>query len=228
MKRIVVSILSVAFLSGLFVDISFAEETQPIATIQEKASDATSNNVNKSESKAQTFNNSELTGQKNTAEKLKNDLRKYNEKQQELIQKYKNMTNKEFIWDKVKNYLLKFLVACGVVGALFGTYCCGFKYGFDDGYDIWDHDQNPIFGEDVEKGYKQWKDRRKYKGFEQGYKDGFSNASKCNRVLADTSLLVSTLLATFKPDSFPQKGKSFNDVKELYYNATNFYDTYLK
>lgn len=83
MKKFISSILSLALLSGLFVNPSFAEEIQPAEVTQEKAS-----NVQ--------LKQSGLTAQEKAAEKLKSDLKKYNEKQQKLIQKYENMTDKEF------------------------------------------------------------------------------------------------------------------------------------
>lgn len=249
MKRIITSILSLAFLSGLFVNTSFAEEIHPTATAQRSASsglnsenqqkpsiavsDSVINETKYTETSNQPGlnknNSNKKTGREKDIALLKNYMRIYNENQQKLIQKYENMTDKEIRWDKIKKFLKKAFVSCGtvaaIVGAYIGTYLHGLKNGFEDGY-------NSIWTWPKGFGYKKGEDRQKYKGrkngFNQGYADGFAETYKCSRVLTDTLYLTSTLLTALQPDSFTKTGKTFKDFKELYYNATNFYDTYSK
>ncbi len=243
MKKVIASILSLALLSGLFVNASFAEEIQPAEVTQEKAF-----NVQ--------LNQSDLTAQEKAAEKLKSDLKKYNEKQQKLIQKYENMTDKEFKWDKIKKTFMKIL---GAVVSFLGTvwvidlyydkenqgYKKGVKAGYHnghiDGYKEGAEKERSICekgGGDYLMGFmmglNQGFEEGRLKGIEEGFYQGEVKArtecdrnarAKCDNVLPDTGALVKKVLANLHPDHFP---KNFDDVKDLYNNATNFYNTYLK
>lgn len=252
-KKISVSILSVAFLSGLFVNISFAERPQTNITVSQKKASNLLHSENQQNPNAVALDNvsvkdtihadssnqlrtNKKTGREKTIEFLKKYTKDYNETQQRLIRQYENMTDKEIRWDKIKKFFMRACIFCGtvgsLVGALIGTYCLGLKWGFDDGYDsfYW----YVIPGETPPKdfGYKKGEDRQKCRGekngFNQGYADGLVDADKCNYVVSNTSFLFATVLTILKPDSFPKEGKNFNDVKEVYYNLTNFYDEYLK
>lgn len=227
MKKVIASILSLALLSGLFVNPSFAEEIQSTKVAQEKAS-----NIQ--------LNQPGLTAQEKAAEKLKSDLKKYNEKQQKLIQKYENMTDKEFRWDKVKKFLMKAFFALVCTGFVSGTYLymskkmtderkagreAGEKVGYDFGYDL-GHKTGYYFGRQA--GYDEGeRDGRKFGEFDCIVKHHFQDPKECiDR--AKAKKVVNKILAFLHPDVFSKKGKNFDDVKEVYYNLTNFYDKYLK
>ncbi len=143
MKKVIASILSLALLSGLFVNPSFAEEIQSTKVAQEKAS-----NVQ--------LNQPGVTAQEKAAEKLKSDLKKYNEKQQKLIQKYENMTDKEFRWDKIKKALmksLKLLLGCGTVGIWGASYYYVAKKYYKEGCEA----AIKAMQEDFEEGFEKIK-----------------------------------------------------------------------
>lgn len=196
MKKVIASILSLALLSGLSVNPSFADEIQPAEVTQEKAS-----NVQ--------LNQPGLTAQEKAAEKLKSDLKKYNEKQQKLIQKYENMTDKEFRWDKIKRFLIKASVAIAIVYVFSTTFLYAACKGLDEGEDCWRENIN------YKRGYAN--------GENDGVKRSNESNTKCNNILPNTRELVKKILATLHPDSFKKRGKTFTDVKKLYDNANDFY-----
>lgn len=223
MKKVIASILSLALLSGLFVNPSFAEEIQTAEVTQEKAS-----NVQ--------LNQPGLTAQEKAAEKLKSDLKKYNEKQQKLIRKYENMTDKEFKWDKIKKFLMKAFFALVCAGFVSGSYLyiskkmaderksgeeAGKKVGYDFGHKIG-------YYSGYQAGYDEGEsDGRKFGEFDCVVKHHFQDPKECiDR--AKTKKVVNKILASLHPYVFSKKGKNFDDVKEVYYNLTNFYDKYLK
>ncbi len=232
MKRFISSILSLAFLSGLFVNSSFAEELQSTEVAQEKASNmcgpesqqdsttVTSDNASKNETAhMETVNqpanlNKDNVNKKSNREKaietLQNNIKKYTEKQQKLIKKYENMTDKQFTW---------FSYAVGAAFGFLGSFV-GSAIGLAISLLI-DKSIVDSYNEGYEEGYA--------KGQENS-EDPFAKRAKCNKGLPpQTKQLVVKLLALLHPDSFPKngQGKSFNDVKEVYYNLTNFYNEYL-
>ena len=219
MKKFISSMLSLAFLSGLFVNSSFAAGIQPSEVAQEKAPNTQ-------------LNQSELTAQEKTAEKLKSDLKKYNEKQQKLIQKYENMTNKEFRWDKIKKFFMKAFFVLVCAGFVSRTYLyiskkmadertAGEEVGYDFGHKIG-------YYSGYQAGYDEGEsDGRKFGEFDCVVKHHFQDPKECiDRTKAKK--VVNKILASLHPDVLSKKGKNFDDVKEVYYNLTNFYDRYLK
>lgn len=227
MKKIIASVLTLAFLSGGSVNISFAEEIQLAETAQEKALNMLNNNDKNdvcdgldNTSKNETID-SEVTNKpanpiKNNAnkksareksiEKIKNDI----EKKQKLIQKYENMTDKKFSWRRV------LLATIKSIGVLFLMSCSMCAIGI-------------ALLRNFELGY--------YSGYSAGYtacyesnlgRHSFSQSTDGNSAfLSEAKTFVRKLLSTFHPDTFKQ-AKTFDDVKELYYLANNFYDDYLK
>ena len=172
MKKVIASILSLALLSGLFVNSSFAEEIQPPKVTQEKASDVlnlenqkSSFNISDSIDKGEPVKD-EIPGQpepnktsaykEKNIEKLKKDLEMYNEKQQKLIQKYENMTDREFRWDKIKKALmkiLKLLLGCGTVGIWGASYYYVAKKYYKEGCEA----AIKAMQEDFEEGFEKIK-----------------------------------------------------------------------
>ncbi len=84
--------------------------------------------------------------------------------------------------------------------------------------------------ENFYRGYSVGLREGKKEGFYQGEAKARAECdklarTKCNNVSPKIKKLVINALAALHPDHFPKK---FDDVKELYYNLTNFYDTSLK
>lgn len=226
MKKVIASILSLALLSGLFVNSSFAEEIQPPKVTQEKASDVlnlenqkSSFNISDSIDKGEPVKD-EIPGQpepnktsaykEKNIEKLKKDLEMYNEKQQKLIQKYENMTDKGFYWAKTKSFFIKTLAAFLIVGVFVVTY----SFGVDDSF----HEGRFCRRENIDYQFGY------VKGLKKGEKERQENQlspTKCSNIIPGTKEIVRKFLSTLHPDYF-KRGKTFNDVKELYDDVTNF------
>ena len=208
MKKIIAIILSLVSLLALPTNCSFAKEIQPAETSKHTASVGKNNDTRKKSQREKTIEN------------LKRNLKNYNEKHQKLIQKYKSMTDEQF---NRFAFLITFLwsfIWC-TIGSIIGS-TIGSLIGksIDESYEAGYIDGKKI-GRQL--GYFEGKISQ-----EDSYMIKFINRD--SGFLSDTRALVRKLLATLHPDSFHKKGngKSFDDVKELYYTATNFYDNHFK
>lgn len=138
MKKIIASILSLVFLSGLPTNCSFAKEIQPAETSNHTASRSKNNARKKSE-------------QEKYINKMYENEKKYSDSVNKEIEKVKNMSEKELKRYLNKSYLilygprsLSFILSFFFtffwekLGALISTlflkiYKCGFEKGFNQG-----------------------------------------------------------------------------------------------
>lgn len=230
MNKIVASILSLTILSCVFTNTSFAKKYESTDPIQKSLPDKFNSNSQDlfniqdsvKENKTEYFekvndqkliknnNFGKKSAREETIENLKNNLKKYIGQQQKLIQKYENMTDIKFnLFTFFISFLYSYLGA--LVGNIVGT----------------------IVGLLIEKSmYKFY-----YEGYERGYKIGKKycqtisyfhnnfNVLTYNKKLIE---LIKNILVTLHPDKFLKKLKTFDDIKDLYYEANDFYEVYLK
>ncbi len=172
MKRIITSVLSLAFLSGIFVNSSFGDEIQPAEVNQEKASNmcdpeshqdsntviSDKSNENKTAPMG-TINqpanlNKNNVNKKSSREKYINKIeeneKRYSDSVNKEIEKVKNMSEKEFKKYLSKSYLILY-------GTLYGPRCLAFdreenKQNIKKDLNISDYDR--LLTSDIKKGIR--------------------------------------------------------------------------
>ena len=123
MKRIIVGLLSLAFLSGTFVKTSFADGVKLAETNQENGSNMPNS------SRTSKNNDSKESEQKKFANKIEEKEKQYSDLVNKEIEKIKNMSEKEFKKYLSKSYLI---LAWSYIRLVIGITCWGiFEYLFN-------------------------------------------------------------------------------------------------
>lgn len=216
MKKVIASILSLGFLSGLFVNNSFAEEIKPDESAQERASNVfnfdsqkdscnVSDSVNKDETthagianQTESVNKNNVN-RKSTREKCINKIeekeKKYSDLVNKEIEKVKNMSEKEIKIYLAKSYLILY-------GTLYGPSCLAFGFGILGkklGSSI-----NKIFLKIFSHGFKKGFAREENK---QNIKKNL-NTSYYDRLLtSDIKKSIRTFIISFHPDVISKNAK---------------------
>lgn len=122
MKKFISSILSLALLSGLFVNPSFAEDVKLVETNQENGSNMSNS------PRAKENNDSKKLDPKKYANKMEENEKQYSDLVNKEIEKIKNMSEKEFKKYLSKSYLI---LAWSYIRPVIGIICwCIFEYLF--------------------------------------------------------------------------------------------------
>ncbi len=243
MKRIITSVLSLAFLSGIFVNSSFGDEIQPAEVNQEKASNmcdpeshqdsntviSDKSNENKTAPMG-TINqpanlNKNNVNKKSSREKYINKIeeneKRYSDSVNKEIEKVKNMSEKEFKKYLSKSYLILY-------GTLYGPRCLAFGFSFF--FNLFSKKLgssiNKIFLKIFSYGFKKGFDREENK---QNIKKDL-NISDYDRLLtSDIKKGIRAFLINFHPDVISKNVKDstfFDKIHpelEALYSELNYF-----
>lgn len=229
MKRVIASILSLAFLSGLFVSSSFAEEVKFTEVAQEKASNEfnfgsqkdscnVSDSVNKEEMTHAGVANQPANLNKNNGNK-KSNKEKYINKIEEKEKKYSDLVNKEIerVKDMSEKEFKKYLSKSYLIlyGTLYGPSCLAFAssiffnlFGKKLGSSF-----NKIFLKIFSYGFKKGFDREENK---QNIKKAL-NISDYDRLLtSDIKKGIRAFLINFHPDVISKNAKDLTFFDKIH------------
>ncbi len=209
MKRIIASLLSLIFLSGIFVTPSFAEGAKLAETKQENGSNMPNSPC------AKENNDIKKSEQKKYANKIEENEKKYSDLVNKEIEKIKNMSEKDFKKYLSKSYLI---LACSYIRPAIGVICwCIFEYLFNI------HFLAPYWVETYKKGYE--------KGFYAGQniKKGSNYTPVDLHLIEDMRKGLRTFISNFHPDVLSKKAKDPNFFDKIYsefellFNKTKYF-----
>ncbi len=209
MKRIITSILSLAFLSGIFVNLSFAEDVKLVETNQENGSNMSNS------PRAKENNDSKKLDPQKYANKMEENEKQYSDLVNKEIEKIKNMSEKEFKKYLSKSYLI---LAWSYIRPVIGIICwCIFEYLFNIHFlrPYWVKTYNYAY----EKGF--------YAG--QSVKKGSNYNPEDLHLISDMKSGLRTFISNFHPDVLSKKAKDPNFFDKVYsefellFNKTKYF-----
>lgn len=188
-----------------------------------------SNKKDASESCENKASGSTVAAQKDENKPAKKSFReKQIEKLNKEIQNLEKTSNKKYFWKKFYIKTLEFLTFSVTLSVILyyvfkSSYSKGYSAGHDAGYNT---------------GYNIGHYNGCIKGHREGYKEAeldflFKSISNPFKSETDSDLkgkikpVVMSILKTLHPDNL-KRIKSFDDIKDFYFNLNNFYDDYLK
>ena len=236
MKKIITNIVLLSILANFFVNISFAEKfqlsTDDPKSINDNLSIAKTTHINKIQNGAQRTNtlkskteNQDIkdppsepkkeTLREKSIKKMKQKNEQTNNTFLKEIQKFENMTEKDYVWYATKSWaksIAKWLFICaGFVGY---TIFVGYITYVDWELQNWDYLQG------LEQGYN--------KGLSEGEREGramINKQCKSNEFYSSTKKFLNNFIKKFHPDVI-KKIKSFDNIKKLYQEAEDIRSTY--